>query len=476
VTVDNRVKQHEITLHAQQAEFRKSRKRYRRFIAGRGAGKTWILAFDLLMRASTPENAGKVYALISPTYTMLRDTVFKTLEKIGNQLGLIKDLRRGPDNMGVVLINGSEILCRSGDEASRLRGMSLAGAALDEGAQLNEEVFQVVIGCLREGADAWLSIVSTPRGRGHWTYTAFQDNPDADLFHCATTANPFLPDNFEKSMRDQLTSNVAAQEIDGQFVSLEGNLFRRYWFPLLDAAPECVVKVRAWDCAATVAEEGKEPDYTCGVLMGRTPNNQYVILDVRRVRETPQVVEQLIRRTAEEDGYEVSVWTEEEPGSAGKIVTDHFRRNVLAGFAYRAERSTGDKITRAQPFAAMSEGGNVKILRASWTKTLLDEIESFPEVKHDDQVDACSLCYSKLARRGPSAPDAEMVKALDEGHARYARTHANLELRQRTHRGDSAGARWLAAMSAGSPFGFKPIAADEPKDYMETWFEQQYSS
>jgi hypothetical protein len=39
---------------------------------------------------------------------------------------------------------------------------------------------------------------------------------------------------------------------------------------------------------------------------------------------------------------------------------------------------------------------------------------------------------------------------LDEGHARYVRTHANLELRQRTHRADSAGARWLALMS-GAP-------------------------
>ena len=43
---------------------------------------------------------------------------------------------------------------------------------------------------------------------------------------------------------------------------------------------------------------------------------------------------------------------EQEPGSAGVTVADHYARHVLSGYTFHAERSTGDKATRAQPLAA----------------------------------------------------------------------------------------------------------------------------
>src|SRR5207253_1350463 len=147
--------------------------------------------------------------------------------------------------------------------------------------------------------------------------------------------------------------------------------------------------VRAWDLAATPKDEDKarDPDYSAGVLMGRAADGTHYLLDVRRLRGTPQQVQALVLQTAQADGRAVAVAMEQEPGSSGVAVIDHYLR-LLNGFNFHGERSTGSKADRAQPLAAQAEGGAVKLVRAAWNKDFLDEIEMFPFGGHDDQVDA----------------------------------------------------------------------------------------
>src|SRR5262249_7085963 len=124
-----------------------------------------------------------------------------------------------------------------------------------------------------------------------------------------------------------------------------------------------------------------------------------VVIDVKRLRGSPSQVEAAVRQTAELDGRRTAVEMEQEPGSAGGTVVDHFARSVLNGFAFHAERSSGDKASRAEPLAAAAERGLVKLLAGYWNKDFLDELEVFPFGPHDDQVDGCSLAFNKLARK-----------------------------------------------------------------------------
>jgi len=78
---------------------------------------------------------------------------------------------------------------------------------------------------------------------------------------------------------------------------------------------------------------------------------------------------------------------------------DHYRRNVLVGLAFQANRTTGSKEIRANPLSAAAEAGNVKLVRGPWIREFLDELEAFPGEAHDDQVDAASGAYEKLALR-----------------------------------------------------------------------------
>jgi predicted phage terminase large subunit-like protein len=386
-----------IRLHPAQREFLQSSAPFRAFCGGIGSGKTWAGSYDLIRRAKP----GRLYLIVAPTYAMLSDATFRMFLGLAEELGIVDPgevKRSAPPS--IRLRTGAEVLFRSADEPDRLRGANLSGIWMDEASLMTQDAFSVLIGRLREaGEQGWLSATFTPKGRAHWTFETFATGrPDTALFHARTADNPFLPPGFHETVARQYTSTLAAQELEGRFLDAGGVMFRRHWFPVVDAVPPLVGSVRTWDLAATPKDEGKanDPDWTAGVLMGKGRDGCHYLLDVRRTRATPQAVEELVKRTAMADGSAVTIYMEQEPGSAGVAVIGYYLR-LLAGFSFHGVRSTGSKADRAQPLAAQAEGGNVKLLRGHWNKDFLDEAELFPFGPHDDMVDATSLGLAKLA-------------------------------------------------------------------------------
>lgn len=377
---------------------------YRGFVGGIASGKSFCGAYDLIRRSKP----GRLYLVLAPTYPMLSDSTMRSFIGVATQLGLLDPthVKKSPPP-SAKLLTGAEILFRSADDPQRLRGPNLSGIWLDEASLMAEDAFNIAIGRLREaGEQGWLSATFTPKGRRHWTYNTFAaGRPDTAIFHARTRDNPFLHGHFEQTVRQQYTSTMAAQELGGEFVEMAGTMLVRAWFPIIEAAPADLKLVRAWDLAGTEKQsksderKGKasDPDWTVGVLMGKSKDNRYYILDVRRVQATPLRVEELIRQTAELDGKSVAIWMEQEPGSSGVAVIDHYTRHVLNGWNFHPDKPSGEKAVRAQPFAAQAEAGNVLLVRAAWNNELLDEIEMFPAGRHDDQVDAAALAFNKLA-------------------------------------------------------------------------------
>lgn len=195
-----------------------------------------------------------------------------------------------------------------------------------------------------------------------------------------------------------LDAVTRAQLLDGNWLikPAAGLLFRRGWFRFVDAAPQRVAaRVRRWDLAST--ENGG--DWTIGVKMSRVFDRTYVLEDVVRVRQRPAGVEATVRATAEADGHEVAVALAEDPGQAGKAQSASYAK-LLQGFNVRFERETGDKVTRAKPFSAQCEAGNVAMVRAPWNEPVLQCLEAFPEGQHDDDVDAGSGAFNALTQSG----------------------------------------------------------------------------
>jgi predicted phage terminase large subunit-like protein len=177
-----------------------------------------------------------------------------------------------------------------------------------------------------------------------------------------------------------------------------GMYFLRSDFEIVDTAPPVAKWVRAWDQAGTKKEAGTDPDWSVGVLMGKTDDGRYVIRNVERFRENPSTVDRRIKNTAESDGRSVKIRLAQDPGQAGKSQASSQTR-MLAGYQVSARRVTGDKETRAKPFASQVEAGNVMLVRGKWNEAFLNEHENFPEGAHDDQVDAASDAFDELSKR-----------------------------------------------------------------------------
>jgi predicted phage terminase large subunit-like protein len=175
-----------------------------------------------------------------------------------------------------------------------------------------------------------------------------------------------------------------------------GGMFQIARFQYIDFLPNpanCLKIVRYWDKAATAGGG----DYTVGVKMHQYIGGKWIISDVKRGQWDTSTRESIIRQTAEADGGNVEVWVEQEPGSGGKESAEATIRN-LAGFSVYADRVTGDKVKRADPYSVQVNNGNIQLLRGHWNEKFIDEHEFFPYSTYKDQVDATSGAFAKLAR------------------------------------------------------------------------------
>ena len=175
----------------------------------------------------------------------------------------------------------------------------------------------------------------------------------------------------------------------------DGGIFQAKNLVIQDYPTAGAKIVRAWDFAATEQTGTRDPDWTVGVKMQREENGRYTVLDVVRFRGGPDEVERRLKQVTYEDGKSVRVSLPQDPGQAGKSQILYFTR-LLAGYAVASSPETGDKATRAMPFAAQVNVGNVSILRAAWNAAYADELGGFPAATKDDQVDASSRAFNTL--------------------------------------------------------------------------------
>lgn len=178
----------------------------------------------------------------------------------------------------------------------------------------------------------------------------------------------------------------------------EGDMFKTKNWVKVDAAPPVLRKCRFWDTAAT---KSANADYTAGVLLGLTPANEVYVLDVQRFKEDPAGVERRVAQQARLDGTDVPIRMEQGKAGEGKQVISTFSR-LLMGFDFAGERGDGGKEDRARPFAAQHGNRNVHVVvNDLWDhEAYMEEFRTFPNGRHDDQVDATTGAFNFLAATG----------------------------------------------------------------------------
>jgi len=182
-----------------------------------------------------------------------------------------------------------------------------------------------------------------------------------------------------------------------------GGMFKTDKIKIVD--PEDVPKVRKWlkrvrfwDKAGTLGGKGA---FSVGILMGKDREGHFWILDDIRFRLDSSAREKKIKRTAEENGKEIIVKVEQEPGSGGKESAENTVR-MLAGWIVRIDKPSGSnssKELRADPFSVQVNSGNVSMVRADWNREYINELKHFPASTFKDQVDASSGAFNELNKK-----------------------------------------------------------------------------
>jgi predicted phage terminase large subunit-like protein len=243
---------------------------------------------------------------------------------------------------------------------------------------------------------------TNPGGRGaHWVKSRFIDPRTKDkkaiFVPSMLTDNPSLDQDSYRESLEYLDPVERERLLNGDWDITEGgDMFDRADFWPTEAAPlggPDIKRVRWWDMAAS---ESDGSDYTVGALCS-LDNGIFVIEDIIRVQKRPHELEKLVAHTAQMDGLRVHVRMEQEPGSSGKALVDHYRRNVVRGFNFDGYRSTGPKQARASALASyVKKSKHVQMVIARWNREFLDEMEAFPNGANDDQVDGVSSGFNYL--------------------------------------------------------------------------------
>lgn len=386
-----------IRLHRAQHDFRCSTAMYRGFVGGIGSGKSWVGAYDLAVRA----RPGRLYMATAPTYPMMRDATLRYFLGIArDHLGLVSEFKRS--EMAVVFSNDAEVLFRSADDPDRLRGPNLSGCWIDEASLCKREVYDVLIGRLREcGESGWLSATFTPKGRSHWTCEVFgKGAANTALVHAPTRHNPFLPEGFEAQLREQYAGLLADQELEGLFVDVAGAEWPGTYFPAwswFDDWPKTGVVTRVLALDPSKGKSDRTGDYSAYVRADLTTDGHvWIDADLRR-RPSTQIVR---------DGLD-HYWAFDP--SAIVVETNQFQELLIHDFARVAREhnvrlplygivNSEPKVVRIRRIGPYLARGELRFRAQSpGAEMLVDQLRAFPEGEHDDGPDALEMALRMLA-------------------------------------------------------------------------------
>ncbi len=201
---------------------------------GYGCGKTKIFQIQTwinLIKKKNP-NTGKSNGLILyPTYALAEDVFVQPFREMLDKCGIIYDYNIASHKFTSTY---GDIKIYPTNQASKIVGSSYTYCGVDEidieSYKNADMAISKALGRLRGCEDAELYITSTPEGY-HWLYDFMVEkaSPNKFLVHGKTTDNPYLPESYIQSLRDNYDENLLKAYLDGQFTNLQrGNTYHGF--------------------------------------------------------------------------------------------------------------------------------------------------------------------------------------------------------------------------------------------------------
>lgn len=210
--------------HRKQAEFLASMARNRLFLGGRGTGKSWALALDVLVSAI--HNQGRPGLFLGRTEGELKQNLLPYFEQhcqtLKDATGVQFIRRHRPGDQMIDLINGSSFIYKGFENIAKIRMHSVCWVAMDEvehSRVAHEEILRAVKPTIRVlGPRQGLAVASSPNGLVGFTKQFYDHQlrrtPGWYTVRCPSYANPHLSQADLDDWRASMSADAWRQEIE----------------------------------------------------------------------------------------------------------------------------------------------------------------------------------------------------------------------------------------------------------------------
>jgi Terminase large subunit, T4likevirus-type, N-terminal/Terminase RNaseH-like domain len=305
------------TLNRPQAEFLALDRKFKALVCGFGTGKTWGGCADLCKHAW--EWPGVNAGYFAPTYPMIRDIFFPTMEEVAADWGLEVEINES--NKEAHFYAGGRyrntVICRSMEKPGTIVGFKIGKALVDELDVLPklkaEHAWRKIIARLRQKVDGLqngVSVTTTPEGF-KFVYEQFvkqlRDKPELRELYGLVQASTYqnaknLPADYISSLMASYPPQLISAYIRGQFVNLAtGNVYPNFDRRLNHTAETIQEKE-----ALHIGMDFNVLNMTACVSVIRD-DRPLTLGELTKVRDTPAMAEMLKKRFVEK-GHPVLVY------------------------------------------------------------------------------------------------------------------------------------------------------------------------
>ncbi len=339
-----------IKLNGPQCRFMPLKHKFRAFVGGFGSSKTYTGCISMCERFAQHPGVNQGY--FAPTYPMIRDIFYPTIEEVAERHGLRLEIKTGTHE--VHFFSGRQYrgttICRSMDKPGNIIGFKIGNALIDELDTLPtnkaEEAWNKIIARLRyniPGVKNGIDVATTPEGFRfcHKKFVqALQDNPELTKTHALVQASTYenakhLPADYIPSLLEAYPKELIEAYLMGRFVNLtSGTVFYAY-------------NRNAHNSTETI-QDG-EPlmigqDFNVGKMASavivQRANGYHAVAELKDVFDTPALIK-IVKERWQEKAHRIIVYPDASGGSRKTVDASKSDISLLtqAGFTVRANPS-----------------------------------------------------------------------------------------------------------------------------------------
>lgn len=305
-------------LNVPQGQFLALPHKFRAFVAGFGSGKTFVGCAGLSKHFW--EHPGINAGYFAPTYPMIRDIFFPTMEEVAHDWGLRTVSREA--NKEVHVYAGRQyrgtVICRSMEKPETIVGFKIGRALVDELdvlAKLKAQLaWRKIIARLREKGEGLVNgidVTTTPEGfkfvHQQWV-KEIRSKPELASLYGMVQASTYdneanLPPGYIDSLMATYPAQLIEAYLDGKFVNLlSGTIYHEY-----DRIKNgCKDTIRTGDAGQAIEALHIGMDFNVGKMAGivhvKRDDEPRAVDEIIDAYDTPDIIRQIKERYWRHDG------------------------------------------------------------------------------------------------------------------------------------------------------------------------------